>query len=292
LFGSINPGAPAAGAPFPNTNPSLVANAGETMAEVRGRIMCGGACKPTVNLVPADYWTPGAVMPTFDACYSTGLTDITWNPADPAARYTCKANGLRTALPTTESCVRNWTGRCRVTVNYEQQIHPLWSLDRPVDADADGVADVDPVTNVEINNRCDTCHNSVDAANAPQVAAGDLDLSDGPSEEDPDQKRAYRELLFADRGQILDANGLPVDECTQTQIDPVTNVEVCVAFRTVPAPLSVGNPRTSRFFLKFDGNLPGVDHNGLMNLAEYKLITEWLDIGAQYYNDPFLAPEN
>jgi hypothetical protein len=29
-----------------------------------------------------------------------------------------------------------------------------------------------------------------------------------------------------------------------------------------------------------------------MNLAEFKMIAEWLDIGAQYYNDPFVAPEN
>jgi hypothetical protein len=33
-------------------------------------------------------------------------------------------------------------------------------------------------------------------------------------------------------------------------------------------------------------------HAGFMTEAEQRLISEWLDIGAQYYNDPFLAPEN
>jgi len=26
--------------------------------------------------------------------------------------------------------------------------------------------------------------------------------------------------------------------------------------------------------------------------AELRLISEWIDIGAQYYNDPFVAPAN
>jgi hypothetical protein len=69
-------------------------------------------------------------------------------------------------------------------------------------------------------------------------------------------------------------------------------VAVCVAFRNVPAPLNVGNPRASRFFAVFDAGSATVDHRGFMNLAEHKLIAEWLEIGAQYYNDPFLAPEN
>jgi hypothetical protein len=290
LFASVNPGAPTSGAPFPNANPVLTANSGETMAETRGRIMCGGACKPSVNFVPFDFWTPAAPAP-YDVCYSTGLTDIVSDPADPASRRICTAEGLKTPLPTSEACVRNWSGRCRVTVNYEQQIHPLWSVDRLV-VDNNGNPVLDPVTTLQRNNRCDTCHNPVSAANAAQVPAGDLDLTDGPSEEEANQKRAYRELLFADRGQILDANGQLVDECTQTQIDPVTNVAVCVAFRNVAAPLNVTTPQSSRFYRVFDVASATVDHRGFMNRAEHKLIAEWLNIGAQYYNDPFLAPEN
>ena len=36
-------------------------------------------------------------------------------------------------------------------------------------------------------------------------------------------------------------------------------------------------------------NVP-VNHNGLLANEELRLIAEWLDIGAQYYNNPFNAP--
>jgi len=29
-----------------------------------------------------------------------------------------------------------------------------------------------------------------------------------------------------------------------------------------------------------------------MSPSELRLVSEWLDIGAQYFNDPFTAPEN
>jgi len=290
LYTAANTGAPTTGAPFPNTTAALPANSGETMAQVRNRVMCGGACKPTVNLVPYDYWVAPTATPS-DACYSTGLTDILNNPANLGSFHTCTGDALKTPLPTAESCVRNWTGRCRVTIHYEKNIHPLWSLDRFVDANGDGVNDVDGA-GVPLNNRCDTCHNTAQADGSPQIPAGDLDLTDGPSDEEADQKRAYRELLFADRGNIIDANGVLVDDCVRTEVDPVTNVAVCVEFRNVPASLNVGNPRGSRFFQVFDAGSATVDHRGFMNRAELKLIAEWLNVGAQYYNDPFVAPEN
>jgi hypothetical protein len=33
-----------------------------------------------------------------------------------------------------------------------------------------------------------------------------------------------------------------------------------------------------------------VDHSGFLTPAELRLISEWLDIGGQFYNDPFVAP--
>jgi len=29
-----------------------------------------------------------------------------------------------------------------------------------------------------------------------------------------------------------------------------------------------------------------------MSAAELRLVAEWLDLGGQYYNDPFMAPVN
>jgi hypothetical protein len=36
----------------------------------------------------------------------------------------------------------------------------------------------------------------------------------------------------------------------------------------------------------------GASHDGRLSGAELKLISEWLDIGAQYYNNPFDVPQN
>ena len=42
----------------------------------------------------------------------------------------------------------------------------------------------------------------------------------------------------------------------------------------------------------FDGSFhdPVLDHTGFLTTGELRLISEWLDIGGQYYNDPFVAP--
>jgi hypothetical protein len=41
------------------------------------------------------------------------------------------------------------------------------------------------------------------------------------------------------------------------------------------------------FFTKF---APGGSHAGRLTSAELRLVSEWLDIGAQYFNDPFAVP--
>jgi hypothetical protein len=297
LTASINSGAPTTGSPFPGTNAALFADAGETMAETRNRVMCGGACKPSVDLAFQDYWpaTP-ATTPSVDACYSSGPSTVLADAADPTQKVTC-ANGLLqgATLPVNASCTSNWTSLCRITIHYEMHIHRMWSADRFVDANMDGMPDLDPTTMQPINHKCVTCHQPLNAANMVAVPAGDLDLTDGPSDDEPDQFRAYRELLFADVGQVVNAMGQLEDDCLQFQTDPVTNVTTCVAFRQVPASMSAaGAAASSRFFNKMEG-APGAgqtDHRDFMSPSELRLLSEWLDIGAQYYNDPFVAPAN
>jgi hypothetical protein len=296
LTASINSGAPATGSPFPGTNAALFADAGETMAEVRNRVMCGGACKPSVDLAFQDYWpaTP-ATTPSVDACYSAGASTVLADAADLTKKVICM-NGLKGTLPpVNQSCFTNWTSLCRITIHYEMHIHPLWAADRFVDANNDGLPDLDPTTMQPINHKCVTCHQPLNAANMVAVPAGDLDLTDGPSDDEPDQFRAYRELLFADVGQVVNAMGQLEDDCLQFQTDPVTNVTTCVQFRQVPASMSAaGAAASGRFFNKMEG-APGAgqtDHRDFMSPSELRLLSEWLDIGAQYYNDPFVAPAN
>lgn len=295
LTASVNAGAPTTGSPFPNTNAALFADAGETMAEVRNRVMCAGACEPSVDVAFEDYWPAAASATKIDACYQVGPSTVQNNPADPTSYVQC-VNGLRTPLPMTiADCTSNWTSQCRVSIHYERHLHQLWGLDRFVDANNDGVPDLDPATMLPINHKCTICHAPVNAAAAVAVPAGDLDLTDGPSDDEPDQFRAYRELLFGDTGQFVNAMGQLEDQCLQFQTDPVTNVTTCAQFRMVPASMSAaGAAASTRFFDKMEG-APGAgqtDHRDFMSPSELRLLSEWLDIGAQYYNDPFVAPEN
>lgn len=65
-----------------------------------------------------------------------------------------------------------------------------------------------------------------------------------------------------------------------------------------PALVQVGRAgdgaRTSRLFEKLiEEPEPGErDHRGMLNAAELRLLAEWLDTGAQYYNDPFVEQES
>jgi hypothetical protein len=270
---------------------------GETMAQARGRAMCGptGACAPSVDIAYDDYWQPGfdpATTPgSFDMCYGTA-SSILSNPNDLTQRHAC-TRPLTTLPPTTLACTTTWNGLCRVTINYERHIHPLWGADRFVDVDGVPGNDLGP-DGQPINHKCNTCHNPAGAANAVQLPGGNLDLTDGPSDEEADHFKSYRELLFADTAEILNAMGQLEPECAETVVDPVTLVETCVRFREVPAPMSGGGARASaRFFDTLEGRTVGtVNHADFMSPSELRLLSEWLDIGAQYYNDPFAAPED
>jgi len=62
----------------------------------------------------------------------------------------------------------------------------------------------------------------------------------------------------------------------------------------VPVPVAAsmsggGAAASAQFFSRFDA---GGTHAGWLTPDELKLIAEWLDIGGQYYNDPFMAPVN
>ena len=160
----------------------------------------------------------------------------------------------------------NWTSTCRIVINYAAHIHPLWAKPRATLA-GDGVT-------VLSDNTCTRCHSPLDAGNAVRVPAGQLDLSDGDSDQVPTQKRAYRELLFADSAQEVNMGAV-----TDTQVN-------------VPASLVAGNARGStRFFNRFAA---GGDHATFLSPAELRLLSEWVDSGAQYFNNPFdpLVPIN
>ncbi len=298
LTNSANPGATTTGGAFPGTNPVLAPfDTGETMAQARSRAMCGPtqACPPSVDVAYDGYWTPdftpGATTDSVDLCYSTA-SNVLSNPNDLEQHHTC-ATSLTTLLPTALACTTTWTSLCRITINYEQHIHPLWGVDRFVDVDGVDGNDLGP-DGEPINHKCNTCHNPVGAANAVQLPGGNLDLTDGPSDDEADHFKSYRELLFADVQEQLNAMGQLEPVCAREEIDPISMLPVCVALAQTPPSMSGGGARAStRFFNTLEGRSVGtVDHTDFMSPSELRLLSEWLDTGAQYYNDPFAAPED
>ncbi|MET0984618.1 MAG: hypothetical protein ABW034_04340 [Steroidobacteraceae bacterium] len=286
LFQTVNAGAPAEQA-FPGTNPSMVALTGETMAQTRNRLLCaGGACLPSLNLIFDDIWaaSPGSATASFDYCYSTGPTDVPSSSADPSLRHTC-ATSLTTAAPTTSACERTYGSLCRIKIHYETHIHPLWGATR-IDVNQDSMPDFgNDGMGSPIDMKCTNCHTTT-AANVTQEPAGQLDLTDGPSNEEPDQFNAYRQLLVAHRVRRLNAMGQLEEVCLAR--DPDT--QVCTQFEEVSASMNAGAGAAGSLF--FNVFAPGGSHAGRLSPAELRLLSEWLDIGAQYYNDPFAVPEN
>jgi hypothetical protein len=230
---------------------------------------------PSANVIYNEVWKPAAV---------------------PADSFAFSYQLLTTASPANVGCFPVWTPTCRITLHYQTigtrpgHIHPLWAVPRP----AGGVTD--PVTMVvTYPQTCTYCHSRVSPADpaVAQLPAASLELTDEVSDQDALQLRAYRQLLFprpelelvnnavqlrqiplldADGNQVLDDNGNPV----------FTNPQL-------PASMSVGNARFSRFF----NVMNTAPHTGMLTTAELRLLSEWLDIGAQYYNDPFPpTPQN
>jgi hypothetical protein len=269
---SVSAWAGASSARFPGTVAAYSPNTGETMAQTKARTTCvpGQTCSQMLSVNPAyvDDWTDPVVRAP-DASFS-----YAYNAPSPV--------GLSTLAPAPPSCQTTWSSTCRVIINYTQHIHPIWYVPR-VTFQADGVT-------VASDHTCTACHTPVDPANnMPRVPAGQLDLSDGDSQQQPLHKAAYRELLFASDELELVGGAVVPRVVTTTTIDPDTGLPVTV--QTTPQvqpPLAATSARNSgRFFNRFADGSGTVDHRGFLTPAELRLISEWVDIGAQYFNNPF-----
>jgi hypothetical protein len=265
-FAAVNAGAAADAMTFPNTDPAIFADFGETMAKARARVSCATDCAaitPSVDLVYDDVWTDEA------AAGRARDTSFAYRYAD-----------LETPMPTDVSCTTEWSGACRIVINYEQHIHPLWGLPRQV-------LDVDGVTVLE-DHTCTLCHNPVDVMGVAQVPAGQLDLTDGASTDEADHFKSYRELLVGDNEQEIVMDALQ-DRLIEIGIDPETGDPILVTVPVAPSMSTAGANASPQFFDQFEA---GGSHAGYLSPAELKLLSEWLDLGGQYYNNPFAAPPN
>lgn len=262
-FAPLYAGAAFDGYQFPNTENTFFANAGETMAQARTRIDAT-ALAPKLDPVYEDVWTDEV------AAGRPKDTGFTYRYAD-----------LATPAPATPDCQTTWTSACRVVINYEQHIHPLWGRDRGA-------------------NTCTACH-TTDNMGVDRVADAQLDLGDGYSDQNAAQFTSYRELLFSDLLEALDMGTLQPVQATDGNGNLLFELDVdgnllldaggnpVPIYATVAPVMSVSGARaSSRFFSVF---ATGASHAGRLDEAELRLIAEWLDIGAQYFNNPFDVPQ-
>ena len=280
LFASVYGGASSTGIAFNNANRGFISgNAGDTMAQARARWSCNfeqcASMTPGVNLAFADVWPAG----TSDS----RVNPTTSRSGDFSIRY-AGTGGLTTKVPTSSACLTVWSNICRITINYLEHIQPIWERPLGFDANGDNVIDA--------KDNCLACHSRTDAANATRVPAGQLDLTSDASNNNGLRVMSYQELLFGYNAQELVGNVLQ-DHCLQFVTDPVTMVQTCTLFETVSPSLIARNAAASRFFNKFTSSgSHATAGTPWLTAGELKLISEWVDIGAQYYNDPFKAPVN
>lgn len=281
LFESAYAGATGTGAAFPGTVNTISPDAGDTMARARSRVasvcdasgvdLCGPQSNtPSADVVYNEIWMPGA-PPAASFAYNYSLVPV--SPASPG------------------TCFPVWSVSCRITIHYAAigtrpgHILPLWTVPRPVggvDTNDDGVP--------EFPQTCTYCHSQVDP-NDPalvQLPAASLDLEPGRAcNQQAIYDDTYCQLFFARPELELVGNavqprqipGPPDEEGNPTFITPPP----------LPPSMVGGNARGSRFF----NVMNNATHQGMLSGAELRLLSEWLDIGAQYYNDPFPpTPQN
>lgn len=274
LFASAWAGATVDGQPFPHASPALFADMGETMAEARARISCGtDAC--------------AAIVPGMDIRFDDVWTDAAASGRPPDAGFAWRYADLTTPAPASAGCQLAWTPQCRATINYETHIHPLWAVNRQV-LDGGGM--------VVADHSCTSCHSAVDGGGGAQVPAAQLDLSAGASDLRPAYFKSYAELFVADNEQTLSGGALQdvlvpqLDPDTgQPVVDPDTGDPLYSNVTVNPVMSTAGALGSPGFFNRF---LPGGSHAGWLTGAEIRLLAEWVDLGGQYYNNPFDAPLN
>ncbi len=324
---SINTGAATSGMQFPNTirfdrlGTPETATMGETMAEFASRttwcLVSGDAstCAPFSSTAGTNFRAPSV-----DLVFDDEWTDTNVSAKTMSFAYRYRDLALTLAdlhAPTSEACIEadGWSSLCRIIINYEQNIQPIWERERATGA-------------------CISCHASsvtdADGNTTAIVPAGQLNF--GRTKNAANQPMlSYNQLLNARDRQILndggvlttlipvcefvvdsdeipecvvtlDANNLPtcvgVADCPFEQ-DPITGAVLVDGATGNPIPLTTtaqlvapmnrGGARASaRFFSRF--NVGGA-HSGYLNNSELKLLSEWLDLRANYYNNPFDSVE-
>jgi len=243
-----------AGTAFPHTIASgpaafIPQSNGETMAQARMAVSCASDAPPCLQMVPS---------------VNVLYTDVWTDPAQatPGApitySYTDATNPIP-AIPTSALCATAWSFSCRIIINYPQHIQPIWDAAR-----------MGMLNGVQGSVTCSQagCHSPTNAAGAAQTPAGNLDLTN-TVDANTNEFISYGQLLTPHNTVIMGQPG--------PTVGPFMNAG------------SANGSASSAFFNCFatGSGCNNPSHTGWLNIAELRLLSEWLDIGAQYHNDPF-----
>jgi len=267
--------------------------AGQSIAEVYARNKQQPRL-PSLNVYFSDEWAfnAGQKNPTLDYRY------ITADPARPqqvpVAPVTSETGCLEN--PSTPM-VPHWNTSCRIIINYPEHIQPIW--DKPRAFDNMGNPFVDNANN-PIDNQCTNCHVAPWIVNGVnQSPGGQLILAHDASSQDARVMTSYFQLLQPHNkvdatgadilAPLFNPDGSPMLDGQGVQLQ---------APLSIPAPMSGAGAHASAAFFNCmlqnnchpvngDPIPTGVDinHSKLLTKGELRLLSEWLDIGAQYYND-------
>lgn len=237
----------------------LAVGTGESMAETRFARVNAAIANLTLNPDYTDFWTP-EYRTSSNPSYSTGVPatnqasiSITYDNLNAGSGHDAHSSIIPS--PVRGGCTAaNWSPvNCAIVINYEEHIQPI------------------------LNNHCVSCH----SGDAPQAA---LDLSNSVSAVFG-RYNSYQQLLIG--ALVLDSNGRPI-----ININPEDGE---ITFERQTPMVNAGNGRSSRLIERLYGQellaagsaTGSTNHATMLSVSEKRLITEWVDIGAQYYNDPF-----
>jgi len=284
-FAAAYTGASGAGVAWPGAVNTVSPEPGDTMAMARARV--GSSCIDG-NMI--EHCGAQSLNPSANVVY-----DEIWKPAAPLTdSFAFTYQNLNTRSPASPGCFP-WTTTCRITIHYADiatrpgHILPLWTFDRPasllpgaptgIDTNNDGV--------LEPTYTCASCHSRTDVVNALQLPAASLELLPGAQcTNDALRDLTYCQLLEP-RDELVIDNGAVVTRQSLVPLD--ANGQPTIIIPLLPNSMNANSSRSSRFFQVMNT----APHTGMLSPAELRLLSEWLDIGAQYYNDPFPpTPQN
>lgn len=229
-----------------NVQATMAAMGGENMATTHERVSGGTSRQLQPNLVFNDVWTDPAA-PAVMAAAAAGI-----RPSPPALdpSLTIDYTGLTTPAP------------ANGVIDYEANIAPLWTKTRTLPGGGTG--------------DCTTCHDGSGSGVGGRHALNLRSTNAGTG-----RLASYDSLMIGD--PVLNAQGQPLlrsdgEEIRVVRSDP-----------QVTPGLARGSHLVEVLFnqqLKSSYALGTTDHSSMLNASEKRLVSEWIDVGAQYYNTP------